>query len=315
MIRSTIFFVLLVQFNAQTNTYLGIVNHQTEWHFQCAPNRSEIFNPFYNETFRCRSSSLNFSMIHSEIDFTFLCRKSSRLIWIIVDLYQYQSWLNTLDIKDLFLNVGLNHRIILNDSRNELHNYRNRSILINAFYVPFERIEMIRKESIDILIEMNYRRIYLNRCLFNLKDDLTWMEWMEQHCNSDHSRMFLIRSAKCYFSPKFLFEPVEIVHFDLDDNATSFPDFNVFLAIDDEMSETISSTYTDNYQHQLSSILILVSSFSHLSIWILTLIILILIIILIFFVYTLCNHHDLSPLNRSAHICTDGSSPALPLTQ
>ena len=90
---SIIIFDLSIFIHGNEQFHFGILNHHTQWYFYCPRNISKILNPPSNDqpliSYECPYPSLPIEILPIEIDFTFLCRSESRLIWIIIDLYQY----------------------------------------------------------------------------------------------------------------------------------------------------------------------------------------------------------------------------------
>ncbi|CAF4532121.1 unnamed protein product [Rotaria sp. Silwood2] len=127
--------------------YFGIINHNTQWHFHCPQNHTKILNPPLNEqpliSYECPHPSSTMEILPLEIDFTFLCRLQSRLIWIIIDLYQYNTFLWLINRNDIDIKIELNNQLGINNSKIESKNYTNRLILIDAFYIPFESIDIL----------------------------------------------------------------------------------------------------------------------------------------------------------------------------
>lgn len=200
------FFFFLVLINANQHYDFGIINHQTQWHIHCPHNDTAlIIRPPFNDRsltrHQCSSSSESIHIIPIEIDFSFLCRSSSRLLWVIIDLYQYNAWLAAFQARDMIVSSRLNGQMSLNDSKSEINHYKNRSILINAFYIPFESLDGLRRESIEIQVEIRHTD-RSTRCSFILQDALTWMEFMEDHCQTDQSRALSVRLARCDFFPR-----------------------------------------------------------------------------------------------------------------
>jgi hypothetical protein len=198
-------FVIFIVFIRQySSSYFGILNHQTQWHMHCSSDQTSILHPSLNErtviSYQCPSASTSIEIVPIDIDFTLLCRSTSRLLWIIVDFYQYNSWLKTFENDDLKVSIRLNEEIFLNNSKSEMNHYRNRSILINAFYIPFESVEPLGKRAIDVEIRVeNVNRS--NQCLFSLRENFTWNELKEENCHSDQGRSIFVQYARCDFSP------------------------------------------------------------------------------------------------------------------
>jgi len=228
--------------------HFGIINHHTQWYFHCPRNNIKMLTPPSNDppliSYECPFPSLAIEILPIEIDFTFLCRLESRLIWFIIDLYQYNTFLSVINNKDIEIKLELNNKIQLNNYTSEIDNLRNRFILINAFYIPFESIDILLNEQIEINIEIKNVN-QLNQCHFSLKDNYLWQTFINNNCDSVQSNTIFIQSAKCHFYPTFTSESVdtnlqvhvadEIILTTPDDN---LPDFNLVLSIDQEQRTT-----------------------------------------------------------------------------
>ena len=197
-------FLLILFIDGYSSYYFGILNHQTQWHMHCSANQTSILHPSLNDrsliTYQCSSTSALIHIIPIDIDFTLLCRLSSRLLWIIVDFYQYNSWLGSFQSEDLLVSIRLNEDMPLNNSKREINHYRNRSIFINAFYIPFESLNTLQKRFVDIEIRVeNVNRS--NQCVFFLKENVTWTSLVENNCHADQSRTIFVQYARCDFFP------------------------------------------------------------------------------------------------------------------
>src|SRR5690348_14361639 len=98
LLLSINFFNIIILINANQKFHFGIINHYTQWYFHCPQNLTKILDPPLNDqpliSYECPQPSLSIEILPIEIDFTFLCRLQSRLIWIIIDLYQYNNYIS-----------------------------------------------------------------------------------------------------------------------------------------------------------------------------------------------------------------------------
>jgi hypothetical protein len=191
----------------QLSNYVGIINHRTQWHMDCPSiDTIDIVDPAILDeqtsiVYQCPLSLSIMTIVPIELDLTFLCRSSSRLLWIIVDLYQYdRSHLNgTSSTMDVDVTLDINRYIRLNDSKHDVHYYRSHSISIYAFYIPFESIDIGRTDPIDIRLRIQHR-FRLNQCQLELNDSLTWANMIEHQCQTEQARTLTVRHARCDFS-------------------------------------------------------------------------------------------------------------------
>jgi hypothetical protein len=194
-----LFFFIFI--NANELYQLGIINHHIQWHIHCPENNIRIINPSFNDQplipYQCPYGSLPIDIVPIEIDFTFVCRLESRLIWIIVDTYQYNDWLWSKNIERTNISIKLNEKIVVNQSKSEIANYKNRFITINAFFIPFENLEILSDEFIEIFIR-------INQCKFYIKEKSTWNDVMMKNCQSIQSKTLQVQYAQCDFFPKFV---------------------------------------------------------------------------------------------------------------
>jgi hypothetical protein len=298
LLFSVSFFNIWIFINGNEQFHIGIINHQTQWYFHCPRNHTYIQNPPSNDqpliSYNCPSHSpSSFEILPVEVDFTFLCRSSSRLVWIIIDLYQFSTNFWLIDNKNVDIKVELNHQIQVNTSKIESKNFTNRYIIINAFYIPFESIEILFNNEIEINIQI--RNIHqLNQCQFLLKDNYLWKKFLDQNCHDDQSTTFSIQYARCDFYPNPQGQDQSI-------ESSSLPDYNLILSIKEDPPIKTTLPYYQRYlllEEHYRQILIALSRSTHYSTLLkLTLIflIIILLILILFFLYMLCYHHH----NRS----------------
>lgn len=184
--------------SANTDLYqIGIINHHIQWHIYCPENQTRIIKPILNDqpliTYECPFDSLPVDIVPIEIDFTFICRLQSRLIWMIIDLYQYNDWLWSKNLEQIQIEIEFNRQIRLNQSKTEITNYKNRFIFINAFYIPFEQIDSLSNQTIDVFIRVN-------QCQFYLTENLTWTQLIHEQCQA---KTLNVQYARCDYYPKF----------------------------------------------------------------------------------------------------------------
>jgi hypothetical protein len=202
------FFDIFLSIHANQNFQFGIINHQTQWYFHCPQNNTKMLDPPSNDqpliSYECPYQSSVIEILPMEIDFTFLCRLQSRLIWIIIDLYQYNTFLWLINNTDIEIKIELNHKIELINFKNDVNNYTNRFIIINAFYIPFESIDMLLPEPIEINIQIKNTH-QLNQCQFYIKDNYLWQTFIDNYCDSTQSKTLFVQYAKCdFYSNKFV---------------------------------------------------------------------------------------------------------------
>ena len=207
MIPTLFFSFIVVLIDANQHFEFGIISHQTQWHIHCPQNHTPtIVRPPFNDRsltrYQCPSSSQLIHIIPIEVDFTFLCRSSSRLLWIIVDLYQYNARLAAFQAHEMIISIRLNGQMSWNDSKSEINQYQNRSVLINAFYIPFESMDRLHSQPIEIQVDIQHTN-RSTRCSFVLHDTLTWTTFIEDYCHTDQSRTLLVPLARCDFFPRF----------------------------------------------------------------------------------------------------------------
>ncbi|CAF1156217.1 unnamed protein product [Rotaria sordida] len=299
MIFSYQFLLLLLLFifiNTNEQYHIGIINHNTLWYIHCPQNNTRIINPPNNDQplipYQCPYPSLSIDILPIEVDFTFICRLQSRLIWIIVDLYQYNFWSWPINIQPLNISIKLNQNIQIKDYKSETTNYTNRFIIINAFYIPFESLEILLNEKIEILIE-------INQCSFYINYNSTWNDIIHKNCNSFQSKTLHVQYSYCDFFPNLIpIETTRELQVEIFDSTTThISDFNVILSVDEQ--QTIESTtrfanyhliFDENYRKILSTLLIIRTK-SNLLIYIFIFTIITLILLIIFFIYILCYHY------------------------
>jgi hypothetical protein len=299
------FFVIFISINANQQFHFGIINHHTQWYFHCPQNHTKILAPPSKDqsliSYECQQSSLSIEVVPIELDFTFLCHLKSRLIWIIVDLYQYNTYVWLINSKDIEIKIELNHQIKITNSTIELQKYTNHYIIINAFYIPFESINILLNQPIEINIQIKNLN-QLNQCQFLIKDNYLWQTFLNNYCDLNQPKTFFIQSAKCEFYTNQLQSantnlPVQVID---DLTTTNIPDFHVILSIDHGPNLTTPSTsyhyifLEGNYRQILSSLARSTSNSILLKFTFIFLII-ILILLIVFFLYMLCYHYH----NRS----------------
>ncbi|CAF3364776.1 unnamed protein product [Rotaria sp. Silwood1] len=256
------FFNILLLIHANQSFYFGIINHPTQWYFHCPQNHTKILDPPLNEqpliSYECPHRSSTMEILPLEIDFTFLCRLQSRLIWIIIDLYQYNTFLWLINRNNIDIKIELNNQIEIKNSTIESKNYTNRLILIDAFYIPFESIDLLLNKQVEINIQIKNLN-QLNQCQFFIKDTYLWKTFMNNHCNSIQSKTLFIQYAKCDFHlnktiptdtnllEKHTFQTVTI---------NNIPDFNANLSVNKEkLTTTTTTAQLDNIEQNKSLIL------------------------------------------------------------
>jgi hypothetical protein len=312
MIFSSYFLLFFFIFiNANELYQLGIINHHTQWNIYCPENNTQIIKPPFKDqpliSYQCPHGSLPIDIVPLEIDLTFVCRVESRLIWIIVDIYQYNDWLWSKNIEPTHISIELNAKLVVNESKSEINNYKNRFIIINAFYIPFESLEILSNEIIDIIIR-------INQCKFYIRENSTWNDIMHKDCHSIQSKTLQVQYAQCDFIPKFVFQTFLFslkISFRLIpiDNTTDIPDFHVVLSIDQPQQPIKTTTvahlpdyyllFNEHYRNILSTLAILTRA-SNLITFIFIFIIIILILLIIFFIYTLCYHYHVRSTRKSS---------------
>jgi hypothetical protein len=115
----------------------------------------------------------------------------------MVDVYQYNDWLWSKNSEKLNISIKLNQQIEIQDMTNEIKTYENRLIIINAFYIPFESLEILFNQKIEIFIR-------INKCIFFITENSTWDEMIYQNCHLIQSKTLHVQSARCDFFPKFV---------------------------------------------------------------------------------------------------------------
>jgi hypothetical protein len=194
--------LFLIFINANEEHHIGIINYNTQWYIHCLQNNTRVITPPLNDrpliSYQCPYPSLSIDILPIEIDFTFICRLQPRLIWIIIDLYQYNLWSHSIDMKQINISLKVNQQIEIKDYKSEITNYKNRSIIINAFYIPFESIEILLNKKIEIYIQ-------INQCKFSINKNSTWNDIIYKNCNSNSSITLNVQNAQCDFFPKFVY--------------------------------------------------------------------------------------------------------------
>lgn len=296
-----IFFCLYfgVLINGDDLFHFGIINHHTQWLFHCPNNNTKIFNPPSNEqpliSYECPHQSALIEIVPIEIDFTFLCRDQSRLIWMIVDLYQFNADIWPLTDQNLRIQIYFNDRIPVINSKIESKNYTNRLIIIHAFYIPYESIELLLDQSIEMTISI--QNIHQsNQCQFFLKDIQHWRSYLDEHCHSNPSSTLLIQFGQCHFYSKSL-PPRENSTIIINDDRIAIIPINEI-----QSNQTITR---DSYHlieenfHQILASLSHSSRYSMLLKLIFLFLILILLVLILFFLYMLCYHYHLRSRSSS----------------
>ena len=331
---------IFLSIEATEQYYFGVINHQTRWHFHCPYINTKVSTPPSNDqpliSYACPSPPVSMEIVPIEMDLTFLCRFSSRLLWIIVDLYQYNTYPWLIPSDDIDINLELNDRFRIEDRRSEINNHTNRLVIIHAFYIPFESMDRLWNQSISINIDMKNSN-QLNRCQFSVRDSSSWQTWTDTHCNSSQSKTLHVRQATCHFRVnefvhrKTMVTLVRIsltrssrstslrpsAHSDEPVAATSavtLPDTNLILSVDEERStpETNATTslspldyhqhyllFEENYHKILTSLLRSRANATLLKLTFIFLV-LILIVLVVFFLYMLCYHYQLRARSLSS---------------
>ncbi|CAF1278353.1 unnamed protein product [Adineta steineri] len=300
------FFDIFLSTYANDQFHFGVINHRTKWYFHCPNNITRISDAPSNDqpliSYECPLPSYTIEILPIEIDFTFFCRLRSRLIWLIIDLYQYNILFSLINSNDIEIIIHLNNKIQINTSKSELNHFTNHSILINAFYIPFENIDhTLLNQQIEINVEIKNVN-QTNQCEFTLKDNSLWKTFIdEKNCDSIRSNTLFIQDAKCHF-----YTTSKSID-------TNIDDLNLELSIDqtDPTTENYSLTNYTNvtlptnfipYHHYLSfdetyrqifasiprpqtNVILLKLTFIFL--------VIILIILILFFVYMLYYHYRL----------------------
>ena len=268
-------FHLGVLISGDEQFHFGIINHHTQWTFHCPNNNTKIFNPPSNEqpliSYECPHQSALIEILPIEIDFTFLCRVQSRLIWIIVDLYQFNTDFWTLNHQNLHIQMLFNNRIPVENSKIESKNYTNRLIIIHAFYISFESIESLLDQPIEITI-------FMNQCQFFLKDSQLWRTYLDENCQSTPSSTLVIQFGQCHFYSKSILSI---------DNST----ITISLPINEIQSNRDPYHLIEENFHQILTSLSHSNRYSILLKLIFIFLILILLVLILFFVYMLCYHY------------------------
>ncbi|UJR10505.1 hypothetical protein I4U23_014708 [Adineta vaga] len=278
---------------------IGIINHHTQWYIHCEQNFTQSLQPPLNNQilvpYKCPSSSLSIEILPIEIDLTFLCRSQSRLIWIIIDLYQYETWPMSINSNQINISLIINHQIQIKDYKSEINQYDQRFILINAFYIPFESLNIFTNQSIEFLVQ-------INQCQFFIYDNFTWNDVLQSNCMSFESKTLQIQSGQCHFFPKYKSLDTKVQEND-DENSTEIPDFHVVLSIDQEKileTTTHVSEYQLLFDEHYQKILLAIRRATHLITYIFIFTAIILILLIIFFIYILCYHFHHRVIQRSS---------------
>lgn len=194
--------LLFILINAKDQYHIGIANHNAKWFIHCPKNNTRIINPVIDAQplipYQCPYPSLSIDILPVDIDLTFMCSLQSRLVWVMVDLYQYNVWLWTINVQYLNISIMINKKIQINDYKTEVTNETNQFIVINAFYIPFESLEFVSNENVEILIEMN-------QCVFYVNESLIWDDIIHNNCNSIESKTLYAQYSYCDFFPKCVF--------------------------------------------------------------------------------------------------------------
>jgi hypothetical protein len=117
----------------------------------------------------------------------------------MVDIYQYNDWLWSENIEQLNISIEINKKIQIKDYKSEINNYKNRFIIINAFFIPFEYLDILLNKNIEIFIR-------INQCRFLINDNSTWNDTIHNSCNTNESKTLNIQYAQCDFLPKLVFQ-------------------------------------------------------------------------------------------------------------
>ncbi|CAF0909009.1 unnamed protein product [Didymodactylos carnosus] len=195
-------FIIHIQITIGNNYRLGIVNYNTVWFHYCNnQTKEQIFIPVPNSEklieHKCQLKHNNYELIYitpAEIDFTFVCRTTKPLPWIIIDLYQYVT-IN--DYKKIHVDIILNKQINITKRFIEHVNYTNRFVDITAFVIHFEYIEMIKYLPLDITVILTTED-NLTKCLFYLYEKEIWKSIMD-NCNMKQSKTLHVLNATCHF--------------------------------------------------------------------------------------------------------------------
>lgn len=283
--------------HANDRYHLGIINHQIQWHVHCPQNQTRIIHPPFNDqpliTYQCPHDSLPVDVVPLEVDFTFICRSQSRLIWIIIDLYQYNDWVWSENLEKLNITIELNRKILVNESQSELNKHQNRFILINAFFIPFEKLENLLEQSVQIFIR-------INRCQFSFAENITWNQVLNEQCHTIQSKTLHAQHAQCDYVPQLIDS--------FDENTTTLPDYHVVLQIDQNKpiaTTTIADHLPDYYllfnEHlkQILSALTVTLRASHLLMYTFIFTLISLILLILFFLYILCYHYHTRTKRKS----------------
>jgi hypothetical protein len=278
------FFEIFILINANEQLHFGIINHHTQWYFHCPENITKMFDPPSNYqpliSYECPNPSLSIEILPVEIDFTFLCHLQSRLIWFIIDLYQYNTNFWLINSKSIEIKIELNNKIQLNNSKIEVKNYTNRFIIINAFYIPFESIDILLNQEIEINIQIkNFNQ--LNQCQFYIKDNYLWKTFIDNDCDSEQPHTFFIQYAKCdFYSNKFILSDDSRIKDTITTSPSEISYYHHFLLLEENDRQILAalSRLTKNS-------LLLKLTFIFL--------VIILILLIVFFLYMLCYHYHI----------------------
>lgn len=180
---------------------IGILNHNTTWLVHCPNSELQTIHPPLNDRavvpYRCPSPSLPLDIVPIEIDFTFVCRSTSRLVWVIVDLYQFHNQPTRVSPQQLNVTLTVNQQIPVVNRKSETNQYNNRFIVTNAFYIPFESLDSLADQYVDLLVQ-------INRCQFTLSTNTTWDDGIRRDCDSAEPKALQVQSGHCHFFPKFV---------------------------------------------------------------------------------------------------------------
>ena len=197
-----IFALILAVKSDDEFSYFGIINSPFQWNFHCRENFSKILEPPNNDqpliVYECPFPSFPIEISPIEIDLTFFCRSTSRLVWLIIDFYQFPIENLTIRPEKFDFEIKLNEKIFVNQSKTDVERFQHRSIFINAFYIPFEFLQSILDENIEISIKIKNQN-QLNRCEFLLDDRSTWKHFLDEQCPSNQSKTLVLRHGICHF--------------------------------------------------------------------------------------------------------------------
>ena len=207
------------------------------------------------------------------------------------------------------MKVELNDQISIIDSKIEQKNYTNHLIIINAFYIPFESIEILSNQQIHIHIQI--RNLHqLNRCNFLLKTNLLWETFLNETCHSDQPQNFLIEHAQCDFYSNQIhsIDQIELI----ENYSSTLPYPYMIIPINDnqsisERNETYHSISFEHYYFLLEEhyrqILLSLSRSTRNPILLkltFTILLIILFLLILFFLYMLWYHYSTRSMNQKS---------------